>query len=396
MKLLSLCFILLLQIDINAQNPEFVMWEDLKIGAEQTNRYLHLLEGKRIGVVANHTSVVNNEHLIDFLISQGCIVSKIFGLEHGFRGNVSDGETIKDGKDVKTGIPIISLYGKKKKPTIKDLNGLDVIIIDIQDVGVRFYTYLTSMSYMMEACAESSLPMIIFDRPNPNGFYVDGPILEEKHQSFVGIHPIPIVHGMTLGEYALMAKGENWVKNADKCEVNIITVKNYDHNQTMALPIKPSPNLPTHNSILLYPSLALFEGTFISVGRGTNKPFEQIGHPELECYKHNFIPISMTGISKYPPQENKECFGLDLSKFYKNNPEQLGRINLEWIMKFYEELKEKEDFFNAYFYKLSGVDTLRWQIYNGRTEEEIRKSWDEGLNRYKKIRVKYLLYPDFQ
>ena len=219
MKLLSLCFILILQINVNAQNPEFVKWEDLKIGAEQTNRYLHLLEGKRIGVVANHTSVVNNEHLIDFLISKGCDISKIFGLEHGFRGNISDGETIKDGKDVKTGIPIISLYGKKKKATSEDLQGLDIIVFDIQDVGVRFYTYLTSMCYMMEACAESSLPMLIFDRPNPNGFYVDGPILDDKHKSFVGIHPIPIVHGMTLGEYALMAKGEKWIKNAEKCEI---------------------------------------------------------------------------------------------------------------------------------------------------------------------------------
>lgn len=393
--IIIVCVLLSLQIRVTAQ-VEFVNWESLEIGAEQIDEYLPMLKDKKIGVVANHTSFVNQTHLVDYLISKDCQVEKIFGLEHGFRGNQSDGELIDNNVDHKTGIKVISLYGKHKKPSLTDLQDLELIIFDIQDVGVRFYTYLTSMCYIMEACAEHGIPLIILDRPNPNGFYVDGPVLKLQHKSFIGLHSIPIVHGLTLGEYALMVVGEGWIQNSKKLDLRIIKVKGYDHNQTMELPIKPSPNLPTHQSILLYPSLALFEGTIISVGRGTPIPFEHIGHPNLKGYKYSFKPISIKGVSINPPQKDKICFGVNLSKHYIWHPERLGKINLEWITYFYKIFDLKEDFFNAYFYKLSGVSNLKEQIKAGKSVKDIRDSWSKDLDKYKKIRAKYLLYPDFK
>lgn len=375
---------------------EFVKWESIEIGAEQIDEYLSLLNNKNVGVVANHTSYVNKTHLVDFLLEKGCRIKKIYGLEHGFRGNEADGAIIDNEVDSKTGIPIVSLYGKHKRPTNEDLINIEVVIFDIQDIGVRFYTYLTSMCYMMEACAEQGILFIVLDRPNPNGFYVDGPILKEEQKSFIGIHPIPIVYGMTLGEYASMAVGEGWIKHANKCNLKVIKVEGYRHNQTMELPIQPSPNLPTHQSILLYPSLALFEGTTISVGRGTSIPFEQIGHPDLKNYKYSFKPISIKGASINPPHKENICYGVNLSKHYIWHPERLGKLNLDWITYFYQIFEKKDDFFNAYFYKLSGSKILREQIEAGKTVEEIKKSWSKDLKRYKKIRAKYLLYPDFE
>lgn len=389
------CFILLFTIESHSK-VKFVKWESIEIGAEQIDEYLSLIANKNVGVVANHTSYVNKTHLVDFLLDNGCKIKKIFGLEHGFRGSEVDGELINNEVDSKTGIPIISLYGEHKRPTNEDLKNIDVVIFDIQDVGVRFYTYLTSMCYMMEACAEQGILFIVLDRPNPNGFYVDGPVLKKEHKSFIGIHPIPIVHGMTLGEYASMVVGEGWIKYAKKCNLKVVKVEGYSHNQTMDLPIKPSPNLPTHQSILLYPSLALFEGTTISVGRGTPIPFEHIGHPSLKIYKYSFKPISVKGASINPPHKNTICYGVNLSKYYIWHPERLGQLNLDWITYFYQIFEKKDDFFNTYFYKLSGVKILRKQIEAGKTVNEIKKSWNKDLNSYKKIRAKYLLYPDFE
>ncbi|MCP4552141.1 MAG: DUF1343 domain-containing protein, partial [Bacteroidetes bacterium] len=321
---------------------------------------------------------------------------KVFSPEHGFRGNVSDGGLINDHIDSKTGLSIISLYGSHKKPSKEDLSDIDIVIFDLQDVGVRFYTYLSTMTYVMEACAENNIPLIVFDRPNPNGFYVDGPVLKPEFKSFVGLHPIPIVHGLTPGEFALLVNGELWLANKLKCNLKIIEVAHYTHKQTMDLPVKPSPNLPTQSSVLLYPSLALFEGTVVSVGRGTPTPFEVIGHPEFGSNSVSFTPVSIPGTSVNPPLKNQKCYGIDLINYPIKNPEISGQIELRWIIQFYKELHGKTEFFSSYFEKLAGVATLRQQIEFGLSEEEIRKSWSKDLNKYKKIRTKYLLYPDFE
>lgn len=378
------------------------------IGAAQTEKYFNLIKNKRVGMIVNHTSVLYSEtdslHLVDFLLESDINIQTIFAPEHGFRGTASAGETIKNGKDTKTGIDIISLYGKNKKPSKQQLENIDVLIFDIQDVGARFYTYISTMHYCMEAAAEYKKQIIILDRPNPNGFYVDGSIRESKYKSFVGMHPIPIVHGLTIGELAQMIEGEKWLENEVKAKVQlgenltIISCQNYSHKDKYTLPIAPSPNLPTQNSILLYPSLCLFEGTTMSVGRGTDFPFEAVGHPNFpkENSTISFTPKPNEG-AKYPPLENKLCYGIKYqAKKLENN------FSLKPIIEFYQTMKDenlankKDSFFNSYFNTLAGNDKLQVQIKEGLTEKEIKATWQKDLENYKIMRKKYLLYEDFE
>jgi len=368
--------LLLLTFSVNAQ--------DIVLGAERTDAYLSLLEGKKIGIVGNQTSMIVNTHLVDSLISLGVNVVKVFSPEHGFRGKADAGAKIEDGIDVKTGLPIISLYGKNKKPYPEQLEGIDVLVFDIQDVGARFYTYISTLHYIMEAAGENNIKVIVLDRPNPNGHYVDGPIREESFESFVGMHPIPIVHGMTIGEYAKMINDENWIY--ENCNLTIIEMENYSRDMAYDLPVKPSPNLPNARSVNLYPSLCLFEGTTVSIGRGTDYPFQHFGAPYLES-DYSFTPKSGAG-SKLPKHENKVCFGTDL-RFQENY---LTTINLDWIIDAYKQCNEKEKFFNNFFDKLAGTDKLRLQIIAGETSKEIQLRWEENLNKFKKIRQKYLIY----
>jgi len=358
--------------------------QQLVLAGERTDVYLHHLQNKKIGIVGNQTSMITNTHLVDSLLSLGIDVIKVFSPEHGFRGKADAGAKIEDGIDSKTGIPIISLYGKNKKPKTEQLQGIDILLFDIQDVGVRFYTYISTLHYVMEAASENNIKVIVLDRPNPNGHYVDGPILDTAFQSFVGMHPIPITHGMTIGEYAKMITGENWITT--RCELIVIEMENYTHNTNYNLQIKPSPNLPNARAINLYPSLCLFEGTNISIGRGTKYPFQHFGAPYLKS-NYSFTPKSGEG-SKYPKHENIVCFGTDL-RFQDNY---LTNINLNWIIEAYKQCPKKEEFFNTFFDKLAGTDKLKRQIITGNTAKEIQVSWKEGLDKFKKIRRKYLIY----
>ncbi|MBP0903642.1 exo-beta-N-acetylmuramidase NamZ domain-containing protein [Mariniflexile gromovii] len=378
----------------NTQNPE------LTVGANQTLDYLPLLKGKRVGVVANQTSVVfkkspkpktqnpNYTHLVDSLIALSINIKSVFAPEHGFRGTADAGEHIKDGIDTKTGVPIVSLYGDNKKPKPEQLKNIDIMIFDIQDVGARFYTYISSLHYVMEACAEANIPLLILDRPNPNGHYLDGPILEMEHKSFVGMHPIPVVHGMTIGEYANMINGETWLKNGVQCELKVIPIKNYTHQTAYSLPIKPSPNLPNDTSINLYPSLCFFEGTNVSVGRGTNKQFQVFGSPFLDktSFTYTFTPKPNEG-AKSPVYQDKICYGTNLT-----TTKNLNALNLEWLISAYKNTKSKADFFNSFFTKLAGTKKLQQQIEVGLSETEIKASWQQGLNKFKITRNKYLIY----
>jgi uncharacterized protein YbbC (DUF1343 family) len=369
-------------------------------GADQTDKYLPYLQNKRVGMVVNPTSIIGNTTSVDSLKALGINIVAIFGPEHGFRGNASAGDKVDDSIDEKTGIPAISLYGKHQKPSAEDLKNIDVMIFDIQDVGVRFYTYINTLQHVMEACAENGKELMILDRPNPNGFYVDGPILEPKLKSGIGINPIPIVHGLTVAEYAQMMNGEGWLENKAKCKLKIIKMGNYEHAMPYTLPVKPSPNLNTQQSILLYPSLCLFEGTIISQGRGTYFPFTVLGNPDLKGkYKFFFTPKSIKGMSETPLHQNKECYGLDLRKYNTNKFRNTGQINLKWLMELYAAYPYKEKFFDykqsnqmGNFDKLAGTENLRKQIIAGKSEEEIRQSWEPGLSQYKIMRKKYLLY----
>ena len=367
--------LLLLTFSANAQN--------LRLGAERLDAYLPLIENKKVGVVGNQTSMIGNTHLVDSLLSLRIDVVKVFSPEHGFRGKADAGAKVENGTDSKTGLTIISLYGKNKKPYPKQLEGIDVLLFDIQDVGARFYTYISTLHYIMEAAAENNIKVIILDRPNPNSHYVDGPIREKGFESFVGMHAIPIVHGMTIGEYAKMINGENWI--AVNCELTVIVIENYTRKMEYDLPIKPSPNLPNAKAINLYPSLCLFEGTTISIGRGTVYPFQHFGAPYLES-DYSFTPKSGAG-SKYPKHENKECFGTNLRL-----EKPLTAINLNWIIEAYKQCPEKEEFFNNFFDKLAGTDKLRKQIIAEKTQKEIKESWQEGLEEFKEIREKHLIY----
>ncbi len=362
------------------------------LGAHRIYDYLPLLKEKRVGIVANQTSVIykkdNYTHLVDSLISLKVDVKKVFAPEHGFRGKADAGELVKNGIDSKTGLPIISLYGKNKKPSKKQLEGLDVVIFDIQDVGARFYTYISSLHYVMEACAENNVKVIVLDRPNPNGHIIDGPILDLKHQSFIGMHPIPVLHGMTIGEYAKMINGENWLKNNAKCDLTVIKMAYYNRNLPYVLPIKPSPNLPNNQSINLYASLCFFEGTNVSVGRGTEMQFQIYGAPFLPKTNFTFTPKPNVG-SKYPKHENKVCNGYNLS-----NESQLQDLNLSYLLNAYNLTEDKNNFFlkNGFFSKLAGTTQLQQQIEAGLTANEIKSSWKNGLDNFKLIRNKYLIY----
>ena len=367
----------------------------IKTGAERTGLYLDVLKGKNIAVVANQTSVLEkrNEqkeerefvHLVDSLLSLGINVKKVFAPEHGFRGKADAGEVVKDGFDTKTGLPIISLYGKNKKPSAEQLKNIDVVVFDIQDVGARFYTYISSLHYVMEACAEAGIPVIILDRPNPNGHYIDGPVLELEHKSFVGMHKVPVVYGMTIGEYGQMINGEKWLKNGIQCDLKVIPLENYTHNTTYHLPVKPSPNLPNDKSINLYPSLCFFEGTSVSAGRGTEMQFQIYGSPFLSKSDFTFTPQPNEG-AKYPKHENKLCFGENLQE-----ADNLKKLDVSYLIKAYNQNSSKE-FFNNFFTKLAGTKKLQQQIEDHLSEEEIRKTWEKDLNEFKITRNFYLLY----
>ncbi len=361
---------------------------EIMVGAAQVFEYIPALRGKNVGVIANQTSMVGSQHLVDLLLERNISVKKVFAPEHGFRGKADAGELVKDGVDTKTGLPIISLYGKNKKPSKQQLKGLDMLVFDIQDVGARFYTYISSLHYVMEACAEAGIPLIILDRPNPNGHYIDGPILEMEHKSFVGMHPVPVVHGMTVGEYAQMINGEGWLANKVKCDITVVKVKGYTHKTAYSLPVKPSPNLPNDISINLYPSLCFFEGTFVSAGRGTEMQFQIFGAPSLpsERYPFQFMPKENEG-AKHPKFKDEACFGKDLRTTLK-----LDKINLEWLIGAYVANGKKKDFFNDYFTTLAGTKILQEQIEKGYTYREIRKTWLGGLASYDKMRQSYLLY----
>ena len=357
-------------------------------GAEQLDEYTHLLEGKTVALVANQTSLVDEVHLVDTLLSRGLNIKKVFAPEHGFRGEADAGAHIDNEMDSKTGLPLISLYGKHKKPSKESLEGVDIVVFDIQDVGARFYTYISSLHYVMEACAENNIPLLVLDRPNPNGHYIDGPLLDTAYQSFVGMHPIPIVHGMTIAEYAQMINGEYWLKDSVQCDLYWQEMEGYSHNKIYDLPVKPSPNLPNTQSIALYPSLCLFEGTVISVGRGTSKQFQIIGSPELDSCAYVFTPISGEG-AKYPKHENKLCCGWDLQ-----NKVLMSGINLDYLIETFNQYDVKGIvFFNSFFDKLAGSNELRIQIESGWSSEQIKETWQEDLNRFSNTRASYLIYP---
>ena len=368
----------------------------IQTAAEQTEKYLPLIKNRQIALVANPTSMIGKTHLVDSLLKLGISIRKVFCPEHGFRGNQEAGENVQNLTDPKTKLPVISLYGENKKPKPLDLKGIDIVIFDIQDVGARFYTYISTLHYVMEACAENNIEVLVLDRPNPNGYYVDGPVLDMKFSSFVGMHPVPIVHGMTMAEYALMINGEKWLKNGIQCKLQTIVVNNYNHTDCYSLPVKPSPNLLSMNAIYLYPSLCLFEGTIISVGRGTKKPFQILGHPKMDTTVFSFTPRAIIGMSSNPPYKDKRCFGYDLSYYSLNILRNDKKINLFWLIDLYHRLSAKTEFFTPFFDKLAGSDLLRNQIIAGKTEEEIRNSWQADLQKFKEIRKKYLLYADFE
>ncbi|MFZ6051798.1 exo-beta-N-acetylmuramidase NamZ family protein [Halocola ammonii] len=368
------------------------------VGAERMDAYLPKLLDKRVAVVANQTSLVNQTHLVDTLLSRGVNLVKVFAPEHGFRGNAAAGETVKSGKDSKTGLSVISLYGSNKKPTDEMLGDVDVLIFDIQDVGARFYTYISTMHYVMEAAAENGKRVIVLDRPNPNGFYVDGPVLDEEFQSFVGMHPIPVVHGLTVGELAEMINGENWLKGEIQCKLEVVTCENYEHRDLYRLPVKPSPNLPTMESIYLYPSLCFFEPTKVSIGRGTDLPFQVVGYPENELGSFSFTPKKIPGVVENPKYENQVCSGSNLKEFGSFYFFTSRELYLDWLVGYYQNYPQKDQFFTSesFFNKLAGNDALKQQIMAGTSVEDIRKSWQEELEKFKLVRKKYLLYPDFE
>lgn len=386
--LLACLFFLLYPLQMAAQ--------PIKTGAERMEIVTRLLEGKRVGLVVNQTSILEKPqiHLLDTLLGASVQVVKIFAPEHGFRGTAEAGEEIQDSRDVKTGLPIISLYGNNKKPTAEQLSGLDVVVFDIQDVGARFYTYISTLHYVMEACAENDVELVVLDRPNPND-YVDGPMREERFRSFVGMDPLPVLHGLTVGELARMINGEGWLKSApDTCRLQVVTVENWRHGDPYWLPVKPSPNLPNDVAVRLYPSLCFFEGTVISVGRGTYHPFQMIGAPDT-CYgDFTFTPTSLPGFDLKPMYEDQVCYGVNLQEYpFK------GGLTLEFLLDLYEKAGKEQAFFFSrpqWFDLLAGTKELRYQIIRGFTEKEIRASWQPALEKYKQIRKKYLLYPDYR
>ena len=363
------------------------------LGNARTALYLPFIKNKSVGLVGNHTSMIGGTHLVDSLLKLGIKIKTVFSPEHGFRGEADAGEKVENELDKKTGLPIISLYGDNKKPTKEQLKGIDILLFDIQDVGARFYTYISTLHYVMEAAAENDIPLIVLDKPNPNGHYVDGPILDLDYQSFVGLHPVPVVHGLTIGEYAQMINGEKWLKDGMQCRLRIIACMHYYHKRSYELPIAPSPNLPNMKAVYLYPSLCFFEGTPISVGRGTSKPFQQIGHPDLE-YEYTFVPKPSYG-AQQPKLEGKNCNGIDLSETTKKALWTEGKIDLSYLLEFYKGYPDNEQFFTNFFPLLSGSKELQRAIMAEKTISEIEQMWEEGLKEYQKKRKEYLLYEDF-
>jgi uncharacterized protein YbbC (DUF1343 family) len=375
--------------------------KEIKTGAEQTEKYLTYLKGKRVAILANQTTIIGKTHLVDSLKTLGINIVKVFGPEHGFRGSASAGVAVADETDAATGIPVISLYGKKNKPTKEDLADVDIMVYDLQDVGCRFYTNINALSRLMEACYENNKELLILDRPNPNGYLVDGPILDMQFKSGIGMFPIPIAHGLTVGEFAQMANGEGWLTNKVQCKLKIIKVANYTHDMPYALPMSPSPNLNTQQAVLLYPSTCLFEGTYLNHGRGTYFPFTVIGSPELKGkYNFSFTPTSIKGMAETPLFMNQVCYGIDLRNYDVSVLRKKKQINLQWMMEMYKASPYKEKFFDSklsnqmgVIERLAGSALFRQQIIDDKSEKEIRDSWEPGLSQYKKMRKKYLLYP---
>lgn len=395
MKKLSALFLFLSILSISFAQPA------IKTGAEQTEKYLQLLKDKRVAIMANQTSIIGSSHLVDSLSKLGVTIVKVFGPEHGFRGNASAGVQVADESDPVTGIPVISLYGKKNKPSKDDMADVDILIYDLQDVGVRFYTNINALARLMEACAENGKEMLLLDRPNPNGYLIDGPVLDMKYKSGIGMFPIPMAHGLTVGEFALMANGEGWLKDKLKCKITIIPMANYNHDMPYTLPVKPSPNLNTQQAILLYPSTCMFEGVYLNHGRGTYFPFTVLGSPELKgLYSFSYTPTGIKGMAETPLFMDQVCYGIDLRNYDVNQLRKTRQINLQWIMELYKAHPHKEKFFDSRLSnqmgtieKLIGSGEFRQQIIDGKSEKEIRASWEPGLSQYKEMRKKYLLYP---
>lgn len=386
-------------IFLPANNPSIN--QQIKTGAEQTQLYLPLLKNKRVAILANQTSVIGDSHLVDSLIKLGVNIVKVFGPEHGFRGNASAGANISDAIDPATSIPIISLYGNKNKPSKKDLEDVDILIYDLQDVGVRFYTNINALARLMEACQQNNKPLLILDRPNPNGYLIDGPVLDMKYQSGIGMFPIPMSHGLTVGEFALMANGEGWLKDKVKADIQIIPVANYTHDMPYVLPVSPSPNLNTEQSILLYPSVCMFEGVYINHGRGTYDPFTVLGSPAYKgIYEFSFTPTSIKGMAETPIFMDEVCYGIDLRNYDTDLLRERKQINFDWIRELYKAHPNKEQFFESKFSNQMnnieiqiGRGDFRQQIIDDVPEETIRAGWEPELTEYKKMRLKYLLYP---
>jgi len=383
--------------------PEYtqqIFAQKIITGAEQTEKYIPYLKDKRVAVLANPTTIIGPKHLVDSLLSIGINIVKVFGPEHGFRGNASAGVKVADEKDPTTGVKVISLYGPKRKPTKDDLADVDIMIFDIQDVGCRFYTYINVLSHIMEACAENNKELLILDRPNPNGYLVDGPILDMKYKSGIGMFSIPIAHGMTIAEFAQMINGEGWLPGKMTCRLKIIPVANYTHDMLYTLPVKPSPNLNTQQSIMLYPSTCLFEGTILNHGRGTYFPFTVMGSPLLkDKYSFSYTPVSIPGMSETPLHMNQVCYGLDLRNYDISELRKSKRINIQWMIDMYNAYPDKEKFFDRSYSKemgdinkLAGVASFKEQIIAGKSVKEIQDSWEPGLSQYKAMRKKYLLY----
>lgn len=375
---------------ISLASPSFSQSTPVLTAAERPEAYLDLLQGKKIGIVANQTSILpgrDNQHIVDFLLENGISLKKVFVPEHGFRGTADAGEKVDNSVDAKTGLPIVSLYGNNKKPKPEQIQDLDILLFDLQDVGTRFFTYISTMHYLMEAGAEQGKQVIILDRPNPNGDYIAGPILKKGFESFVGMHPIPIVHGLTVGELAQMINGEKWLKNGITADLKVIKVANWTHQDSYKLPIKPSPNLPNDLSIRLYPSTCFFEGTVVSLGRGTTYPFQVYGYPDPSFGDFTFTPLSIDGMSKNPPHQDKKCYGVDL-----RNTSMDQTFTLTYLLDAYHKSGKGKEFFNNFFNTLAGTDELKKMILEGKTEQEILDSWEPGLQKYRALRAKYLLY----
>jgi uncharacterized protein YbbC (DUF1343 family) len=385
---------LLLSLCTGAQSRRFVTDREVTVGAARFDQYLEHIRKKKIALVANPTSRIGTTHLVDTLLSLGVRIGCIFAPEHGYRGEAAAGEHVKGGKDRASGIPVISLYGKHTRPREEDLRGIDVVLYDIQDVGARFYTYSSTLQQVMEACADYGKPLIILDRPNPNGHYVDGPVLDTAFRSFVGLVPVPVVHGCTMGEYARMLQGEGWLRTRKQCKLTVIPVAGYRHSDLYRLPIAPSPNLPNMTAVYLYPSLCFFEGTPVSIGRGTDAPFQVVGYPGYKDSDFRFKPKSIPGKAMHPPFEDSLCTGLDLRKTFDSAEAVPARLDLRYLIRFFKSWTYSRPFFNPFFDKLAGSESLRQLIFSGWEEDAIRKTWAADLEHYRAIRKQYLLYPD--